>query len=191
MKIFYFLLSIILIISSCSKSAEPEKKKTIPLNNTLLVEAAEKINQYNQFPNPVVVRLYQLANKTAFDEASFWEIFDDKSENMAGEVIDSKSLAPLYPAESRLVPIDLKKGTLYLGVFGEFADYENYKFRDVVPISPTVLDSGVTISITTSAVEISRHQNKSDTKSEENTKNNKTGLLRQIIDKIFGGLFSK
>lgn len=143
----------LLLAVACSKKPE-EPVSPMPVNKTLVVTAGPNINQYNDSAHPVVIRLYQLKSRTEFEAASFWDIFEGKSETLAGVVIDNQSLSPLYPSENRLVAIDLNKDTFFLGVFAEFADYEPQTFTATAPISEELLDAGVTVSVTSSGVSI-------------------------------------
>jgi type VI secretion system VasD/TssJ family lipoprotein len=97
-----------------------------PTNKTIGIEAGPSVNQYNDASNPIVLRLYQLSSRTEFEAADFWGIFNNNAPDLAGTILDKRSLSPLYPGE----------------------------FKAVVPISPERLDNGVTISTTSSGVSI-------------------------------------
>lgn len=125
-----------------------------PVNKTLIVQAGPSVNNYNNSPNPIVIRLYQLSSRSEFETAGFWQIFNGDSPELAGVVLDVRSLSPLYPDESRLVAIDLEPDVFYLGAFAEFADFGTQQFRHVVPINEELLDDGVTVSVTASGISL-------------------------------------
>lgn len=148
------LITGVTLVAACAPAPEGPK----PVNKTLSVQAGPNVNQYNSSANPVVLRLYQLSSRSEFESAAFWEIFNNSSPDLAGVILDERSLSPLYPGETRLVAFDLEPDVFYLGAFAEFADYETQQFRSVVPIAADTLDEGVTISVAASGVSI-QHRN--------------------------------
>ena len=138
-----------LLLASCSE----EKIDPTPVNKSLTLTAGSNVNRYNGQVNPVVIRLYQLSNRSEFESAGFWNIFND-TKALAGVVLDKRSLSPIYPGESRTVSIDLVKDAYYLGVFAEFADYEQQNYNVVAPINSSILDAGITVTVIASGVDI-------------------------------------
>ena len=55
-----------------------------PVNKTLIVQAGPSVNNYNNSPNPIVVRLYQLNSRSEFETADFWQIFNGGPPELAG-----------------------------------------------------------------------------------------------------------
>lgn len=145
-------LVVIAALTGCAPPPEPEPPA--PVNKTLSVQAGPNVNQYNDAANPIVVRLYQLSSRTEYEAAAFWDIFNNNSPDLAGIVLDRRSLSPLYPGETRLVAFDLVPDVFYLGAFAEFADFETQQFATAVPIDEDRLDNGVTVSVTSSGVSI-------------------------------------
>ena len=144
------LASAVLLLGACEQKTQASK----PQVKSLSVVASADINRYNDASNPVVVRIYQLSARTEFEAAGFWQIFNNDSPDLAGVVLDKRSLAPLYPNETRRIDFDLVPDVIYLGAFAEFADFETQQFRSVVPIDKKQLDKGVTISVSPSGVSI-------------------------------------
>ena len=157
-----------------------------PINKTLNVEVGSNVNKYNDASNPIVVRIYQLGTRTEFEAATFWEIFDNNSPELAGVVLDRRSLSPLYPGETRLVSFDLVPDVFFLGAFAEFADFENQTFSAAVPIDENRLDNGVTISVTSSGVSIG-FRNPEDEKEGEVGRPGLIGRLFKGAGKLLGG----
>ncbi|SCZ61491.1 type VI secretion system lipoprotein TssJ [Epibacterium ulvae] len=173
-----------LLISCGAPEVEP-----VPVNKTLSVQAGQNVNQYNNASNPTVVRIYQLSSRSEFEAATFWDIFHKTSPDLAGAVLDERSLSPLYPNETRLVAFDLVPDVFYLGAFAEFADYETQQFRSVVPIDVETLDEGVTISVTTSGVSI-QYRNATEDEVAATQPVKKKGFFGRMLSgagKLFGG----
>lgn len=174
------LISGLMALSLLFACAAPPEDP-VPVNKTLTVQAGPNVNQYNSSANPIVIRLYQLSGSSEFEAADFWQIFNGDAPELAGIVLDVRSLSPLYPGESRLVALDLEPDVFYLAAFAEFADFGTQKFRDVVPIDEERLDNGVTVSITASGISIQfrRTEDAEDVPAEER----KRGWLARL----FGG----
>lgn len=167
-------------IGACTTPPPPEPEP-IPVNKTLTVEAGPNVNQYNDYANSVVVRLYQLSSRSEFEAASFWDIFHGNSPDLAGVVLDKRSLSPLYPGETRLVAFDLEPDVYYLGAFAEFADYSTQQFRAAIPIDAAQLDAGVTVSVTSSGISI-QTRSPENVKTPENSRPRKRfGFLSRIL----------
>lgn len=186
------LLSATALVGLLMACSTPEVEP-VPVNKTLSVQAGPNVNQYNNASNPTVVRIYQLSSRSEFEAATFWEIFNKTSPDLAGAILDERSLSPLYPAETRLVAFDLVPDVFYLGAFAEFADYETQQFRSVVPIDAATLDEGVTISVTTSGVSIQYRNATEDEAAAAAAATQpvkKKGLFGRIfsgVGKLFGG----
>ena len=147
--LFTIALALIVACGTPKEVAAPA-----PVNKTLIVQAGPSVNNYNNSPNPIVVRLYQLNSRSEFETADFWQIFNGGPPELAGVVVNVRSLSPLYPDELRLVAIDLEPDVFYLGAFAEFADSGTQQFRHVVPINEELLDDGVTVSVTASGISL-------------------------------------
>ena len=175
---YTWLLAGSFLLVACAQEPEPP----MPVNKTLSVQAGPNVNQYNNAANPIVVRLYQLSSRSEFEAASFWDIFNDTGPDLAGVVLDKRSLSPLYPGETRLVAFDLDPDVFFLGAFAEFADFNTQQFRAAVPIDAERLDNGVTISVTSSGVSIQFRNPVDETEDAEETRKG-SGLLAWL----FGG----
>ena len=179
---YFIFVAAALMLSACAE--EPEVP--MPVNKTLSVQVGPNVNQYNNAANPIVLRLYQLSSRTEFEAADFWDIFNDNAPALAGVILDKRSLSPLYPGETRLVAFDLEPDVFYLGAFAEFADFGTQQFRAAVPIDAARLDSGVTVSVTSSGISI-QFRNPVDTSEEGETRAKKPGLFAGLLSGLFGG----
>ncbi|MBW4964209.1 type VI secretion system lipoprotein TssJ [Sulfitobacter sp. CW3] len=173
------LCAALFALSACGDA----NKKKGPINKTIWVEAGPNVNQYNDSANPIVVRIYQLSSRTEFEAASFWGIFNNDAPDLAGAILDKRSLSPLYPGEKRLVAFDLQPDVFYLAAFAEFSNYETQQFKTVVPMSLDRLDNGVTISVASSGVSIQFR--KSEDSKEDSER--KPGFFSKLMAKLFKG----
>ena len=148
------ILNTMVLVSLVACSTPKEVAAPAPVNKTLTVQAGPSVNNYNNSSNPIVIRLYQLNSRSEFETAGFWQIFNGGAPELAGVVVNVRSLSPLYPGEHRLFSIDLEPDVFYLGAFAEFADFGTQQFRHVVPINEELLDDGVTVSVTASGISL-------------------------------------
>ncbi|WP_347821368.1 type VI secretion system lipoprotein TssJ [uncultured Planktomarina sp.] len=153
-----------------------------PVNKTLTVQAGPSVNNYNNSSNPIVIRLYQLNSRSEFETAGFWQIFNGGAPELAGVVVNVRSLSPLYPGEHRLVSIDLEPDVFYLGAFAEFADFGTQQFRHVVPINEELLDDGVTVSVTASGISLQFRGAPGQEKKIVAVEPRKPGFFARLID---------
>ncbi len=175
--LFTIALALIVACGTPKEVAAPA-----PVNKTLIVQAGPSVNNYNNSSNPIVIRLYQLNSRSEFETAGFWQIFNDGAPELAGVVVNVRSLSPLYPGEHRLVSIDLESDVFYLGAFAEFADFGTQQFRHVVPINEKLLDDGVTVSVTASGISLQFRGAPGQEKKIVAVEPRKPGFFARLID---------
>ena len=84
-------------------------------------------------PSPIVVRLYQLNGETAFANATFrqlWEADDDT----LGPTLLGKTELYLDPGGIERIKANLIEGTTIIAVVAGFRQFENAKWRAMVPV---------------------------------------------------------
>ena len=85
-------------------------------------------------PSPLVVRIYELADKEQFANARFRDIYFDDKKILGDAFIKKHMLKPLLPGTTRLDQFQLKKGTAYVALFAEFVQYKDADFRVIIPV---------------------------------------------------------
>ncbi|WP_310620655.1 type VI secretion system lipoprotein TssJ [Flexibacterium corallicola] len=166
---------LMILLAACAGADAP-----IVENKNLVIIAGPKINQYNNSVNPIVLRLYQLSSASKFNSADFWEIYNNEGEKVSGAVLDKQTLSPIYPNEKRLVSLELLPETRYLGVFGEFSDFETHKYLITAPISAEQMDDGITVYVNASGLSIHNRDSTKEVPSEEPKK-------KGLFAGLFGG----
>jgi len=175
--------SIACALVACSRKSPEPVTPVAPAPTSLRIVTGPAVNQYNGAANPVVLRLYQLRSRSEFEAASFIDIFNNNSPDLAGAVIDKRSLASIYPMAQRQVDIDLLPGVFYLGVFAEFADFETQQFRAVTLISNAQLDAGITVTVSSSGISIQMNPVAVGT-FQTATEGKKEGLLKRLLGEM-------
>jgi len=89
-------------------------------------------------PSPIVVRLLELKNPVAFENADFFSLYERAKESLAPDLVTSEELE-LRPGESLELKLSVDSGSRYVGVLAAYRDLPETKWRYVVQLTPTEL----------------------------------------------------
>ncbi|PKF79718.1 type VI secretion system lipoprotein TssJ [Vibrio sp. vnigr-6D03] len=143
------VLSLLLLLSGCSLWSDELVEPKLIINIT----AASNINpNVEGKPSPVELRIYQLTNSNAFEQADFIQIFNDEQGVLKAELALARQLPSLLPGETRQEVIPLGTGVKFIGVIAGFADYREAKNK--VIYEPVVFNS-VAINIDVDGINLS------------------------------------
>ncbi|MFC6486419.1 type VI secretion system lipoprotein TssJ [Nitratireductor sp. GCM10026969] len=84
-------------------------------------------------PSPIVLRLYQLNGETAFANASFRQLWE-QDEQTLGPTMLGKTEMYLDPGGIERIKANLIEGTVIVAVVAGFRQFENAKWRAMVPM---------------------------------------------------------
>lgn len=84
-------------------------------------------------PSPVVLRLYQLNGETAFANASFRQLWED-DEATLGPTLLGKTEIYLSPGGVERIRANLIEGTVIVAVVVGYRQFEDAKWRAMVPL---------------------------------------------------------
>ena len=103
----------------------------------------------SKVPSPVIVRMYELKSTKAFENANFIDLYERDSEVLGKTMITEQALKPIQPNEGRTAKFVLSKGTKYIGLYAEFLQYEDAKFKVIIPVAETnVVSSTAKVQLT-------------------------------------------
>jgi type VI secretion lipoprotein, VC_A0113 family len=85
--------------------------------------------------SPVFLRLYELASPNIFERADFIDLYEKDEDVLAKDLIARHELRRLTPGGSREEKFVLAAETRYIGIYAEFFDYEDAKYKVVFPIT--------------------------------------------------------
>lgn len=85
-------------------------------------------------PSPIVVRIYELMSPESFEQAEFRDIYFNDKEVLGEDFVKKHALKAFLPGTSRRDHFFLKRGTTHIGLFAEFSDYKDAKYRVVLPV---------------------------------------------------------
>ena len=88
-------------------------------------------------PSPLFLRMYELKSTKQFEKANFIDLFERDSEVLGADLVAKQTLKRLTPGDERSDNFVLKPETRYVGLFAEFLQYKDAKFKILIPIAPT------------------------------------------------------
>lgn len=83
--------------------------------------------------SPLVVRMYELKDKDAFERADFFDLFDNESATLGSDLV-ARDEIQMEPGQQRKIERRLDDATMYLGVVAAYRDLDNADWRSVVEI---------------------------------------------------------
>jgi len=102
-------------------------------------------------PSPVVVRLYQLKEEGAFNNAAFFALFDKEQETLGASLI-AREEYELKPGETRRLELKVAPEGHFLGVIAGYRDIDNAKWKTLLPAGEGKRLRKVTIRVGKSAI---------------------------------------
>ena len=92
-------------------------------------QAAADLNpDYQGNPSPLVVRFYELKSPTAFNNAGFFDLYDNEAAALGDDLQDRDELE-FNPGDVLAYERELKPETRWVGVMGAYRDIENAGWR--------------------------------------------------------------
>lgn len=118
-------------LAGCGSDPEPPPPKTVAEVNLM---AAPTLNpDINGRPSPVVVRFHQLVTTDLFNNADFFQLFE-QDQAALGPTSVAKQEAVVQPGQIETIKIGIKPDVTALGVVVAFRNFEKATWRAVVPV---------------------------------------------------------
>lgn len=116
------------------KSAPPPPAPTIV---KLSVEALAGVNpSASGRPSPIVVRIYELKSRAAFDHADFFTLWGHDQTALDDEKNGAKIEYTLRPGDHQSVDQPVQPGTKFIGVVAGYLNLEGSRWRAVADVPP-------------------------------------------------------
>ncbi|MEJ2609160.1 MAG: type VI secretion system lipoprotein TssJ [Candidatus Thiodiazotropha sp.] len=87
----------------------------------------------NGRPSPIVARIYELKSLSVFNNADFFNLFEQDIALLGDELLMRDELH-FQPGEIKQLERELQPDTRYLGVIGAYRDIENATWRRAIEI---------------------------------------------------------
>lgn len=131
----FALLALVLFTSACT-ALSPYSKIT---KLDLTLSASAQLNpDLDGRPSPIVVRLIELKNPVAFENADFFSLYERPKESLAPDLVASEEIE-LRPGETRELKLSVNDGSRYVGVLAAYRDLPETRWRYVVTLTPVQL----------------------------------------------------
>ncbi|MEW8689706.1 MAG: type VI secretion system lipoprotein TssJ [Candidatus Thiodiazotropha endolucinida] len=102
---------------------------------TVTMSAAQRVNpDINDRPSPIVARIYELKSLSVFNNADFFNLFEQDVALLGDEMLMRDELH-FQPGEVKLLERELQPDTRYVGVIGAYRDIENATWRRSIEIN--------------------------------------------------------
>ena len=126
-----WIFAALLLLAGCSTLSPYSKLTKLDLTLT----ASDQLNpDLNGRPSPIVVRLIELKNPVAFENADFFSLYERAKESLAPDMVASEELE-LRPGESLDLKLSVDSGSRYVGVLAAYRDLPETKWRYVVQLT--------------------------------------------------------
>jgi len=123
-----------LLLQGCARTPPPEPPPPPTIVN-LQIESAADINP-DGFgkASPVMLRIYELRETSAFGSADFFALFDKEQATLAADLARKQELL-LKPGDSKTLSIEPGADVRNLGFFAAFRQLDTAQWRAIAPVS--------------------------------------------------------
>jgi type VI secretion system protein VasD len=130
------LLAVVLVAGCAAEEAAPP-----PTELHLALSAVPSLNpDKDGRPSPVVVRLFELTTPTEFNQADFFDLFDNDRATLGDALVATDELEVL-PADKRSLDRTLDPRTRFVGFLAAFREVEVSSWRAVAPVTPNAVNA--------------------------------------------------
>ena len=99
--------------------------------------------------SPLFIRMYELKAEKIIKKADFIDIFERDKEILGADLVAMHQLKPFIPGEARSELFVLNKNTKFVGLYAEFLDFKESKYKLVIPVvTNNVFKNTATIRVT-------------------------------------------
>lgn len=115
-------------------AAGPRNVEAVPFR--LVVSADANINpDMRGTPTPVVVRIYELKNESAFESADFFSLYEKEQAVLGGDLIQRDEVV-LRPNDKHIITRRANNDARVIGVIAAFRNLERSTWKAVVRLPP-------------------------------------------------------
>ena len=152
-----FIAFILTVVSSCQSD-----KSTIggyfDLDTDLKIEfrmEADINPDETGLASPLFIRMYELKAEKIIKKSDFIDIFERDREVLGADLVDMHKLKPFKPGEDRSEQFVLNQKTKYVGLYAEFLDFKESKYKLIIPVvTNNVFKNSATIRVSGNEMEL-------------------------------------
>lgn len=125
---------LVMVTASCSTTRKALNLETAA---EIRLEATQDINPNSDGKAaPIVLQVIKLRDARQFKQEEFLNLFEDAKGRLGNDLIEITKLKELAPGEKRLEKIALTPDVKYLGILGEYIQYNDADAKAVIRIEP-------------------------------------------------------
>lgn len=145
------VIGVLLAAAAVTGCATDKGVKTTPLQFTVQADQGVNPDASGQ-PSPVVVRIYELKSTTQFNQAQFFDLFDNDSKVLGADLIAKREFE-LKPGDNIEFKRDTPIDTRYIGVIAGFRLGDDAQWRATVEIKPDD-NNRIVVKVTAQAISV-------------------------------------
>ncbi|PKG38773.1 type VI secretion system lipoprotein TssJ [Psychromonas sp. Urea-02u-13] len=155
-KFFYAVIAMLLLTSCSAMNTKVGGVLDLDTDFQLSFIVEDNINpDDSKVPSPVIVRMYELKSTKLFEKANFIDLYERDAEVLGKSMIAQQALKAIKPGEERTENFVLSKDTQYIGLYVEFLQFENAKYKVTIPIAQTnIISSSAKVQLLDNTISI-------------------------------------
>lgn len=129
------LLAVLCLGCASTPPPEPPAPPPAPTLVNLQIVADKAINpDAGNKPAPVLLRIYELKDKTGFAGADYFAVFDKEAATLATDLVRKQEIF-VSPGETKKLEFEAETGSKILGFFAAFRQLDSAQWRALLPIN--------------------------------------------------------
>lgn len=149
-------LALALFVAGCGGGGLFKKS---PTSMDITISANTSLNpNADDESSPVVVRIYELKSVSAFNQAEFFQLYDDDTKTIGSDLVNKEEYE-IAPGTTKKIKKTTADETAYIAVLAGFRDIDSATWRASAPLVKNK-ENIVTIELTSLAVTLSAKEKK-------------------------------
>lgn len=141
----------VLTVAACAKPPPPPPPPTIV--NVIISAAADVNPNAAGRPSPTVVRVYYLVSDKTFQDADFFQLFEQESGTLGADLAARDEIM-ISPGENKSVDREVRPDVRFLGLAVSYRNIESAVWRGIVAVPPNQT-TAVAANLSVDAVSLS------------------------------------
>lgn len=160
MKTLKLIYTVFIVIAMMSVSACSSLNSAVggmfgaDTDLTLSFKVESDINpDENKTPSPLFIRMYELKSAKLFKKANFIDIYEQDKDALGADFVAVQKLKRLKPGENRENSFVLDEKTRFVGLYAEFLNYKNAKYKIIIPVvQHDVIGTSININVSSNQI---------------------------------------
>lgn len=146
-----FIVLGVLLAAAATACSSDKSAKTTPVKFVIQADQLVNPNARGE-PSPVVVRIYELKSTTNFNQAQFFELFDNDAKRLGPDLVAKREIE-LKPGDKVDFERNTPAETRNIGVTAGFRLGDDAQWRTTAEVKPD-RDNTIVVKVTAQAISI-------------------------------------